>query len=77
MLACWSKQTQEVNMQDPKQRPMTRFAAAAIGGLEALDQGKCPTCKGDIGEFRDRLSQREFQISGMCQKCQDSVFGGD
>lgn len=25
--------------------------------------------------FRDELSAREYYISGMCQACQDSVFG--
>ena len=25
--------------------------------------------------FRDALSAREYQIGGMCQSCQDSVFG--
>jgi len=28
-------------------------------------------------DFKDALSRKEFGISGMCQKCQDSVFGGD
>ena len=55
-------------------RPFTRFAASLIGGLDALDSGKCPTCKGEIGDFKDELSKREFGISGMCQKCQDSIF---
>ena len=32
-------------------------------------------CGKPIGEFRDETSQREYTISGMCQKCQDSVFG--
>lgn len=41
------------------------------------DQGKCPTCTQPVGEFRDDLSRKEFSISGMCQKCQDSVFGGE
>lgn len=44
---------------------------------ERRNQGKCPICEGDAGEFRDLLSRREFTISGMCQKCQDSVFGGE
>lgn len=35
----------------------------------------CPTCMGPAGEFRDSLSRKEFEISGMCQKCQDGVFG--
>lgn len=25
--------------------------------------------------FRDELSAKEYYISGMCQACQDSVFG--
>jgi formylmethanofuran dehydrogenase subunit E len=41
------------------------------------DSGKCPTCKEDVGTFRNKASEREFDISGMCQKCQDSVFGMD
>ena len=27
--------------------------------------------------FTTELSAREYRISGMCQACQDSVFGGD
>jgi hypothetical protein len=61
--------------QDPKTRPFTRLAAEMIGGLESLDKGDCPLCHGPITEFRDRLSKKEFGISGMCQNCQDSVFG--
>lgn len=39
----------------------------------------CVTC-GEEGNnsrknFRDSLSWRERHISGMCQKCQDGVFG--
>ena len=36
--------------------------------------GCCPTCKKEVGPFRDQLSKVEFGISGMCQACQDSVF---
>lgn len=32
-------------------------------------------CGGDATVFRDEISKREFSISGMCQKCQDEVFG--
>lgn len=41
-------------------------------------RSRCPTC-GDpiIGRFRNEISEREYRISGMCQKCQDSVFGPD
>lgn len=42
-----------------------------------LGKGQCPTCgKAMMGaEFRDELSLKEAQISGMCQECQDAVFG--
>ena len=42
-----------------------------------IQKGNCPTCGKPVGEFTDALSKREYGISGMCQKCQDSVFGGD
>jgi len=37
--------------------------------------GRCPTCNGEIGDFKDDLSRTEFKISGCCQKCQDQTFG--
>ncbi len=38
--------------------------------------GFCPFCKNPVvmDEFKDELSLREFQISGMCQTCQDEIF---
>ena len=41
---------------------------------QAIQEGKCPICKGEITEFKDELSVREYEISGMCQKCQDEFF---
>lgn len=32
-------------------------------------------CGEPIGEFRDEESETEYTISGLCQTCQDSVFG--
>ena len=45
--------------------------------VDNLKDRKCPTCGADMKnpEFRDEPSMKEFTISGMCQKCQDSVFG--
>ena len=34
-------------------------------------------CGGPATEFRNAISQREYTISGFCQKCQDSIFGVD
>jgi hypothetical protein len=43
----------------------------------ARASGMCPCCGASVNEsdFRDTLSVKEFGISGMCQSCQDSVFG--
>jgi len=46
--------------------------------VERGERGCCPLCEKKINmdEFRDELSRKEYEISAMCQKCQDSVFGG-
>lgn len=46
------------------------------GTMEAIESNCCPMCRNPIGEFRDDLSIREYEISGMCQECQDIAFGG-
>ena len=42
-----------------------------------VEIGNCPLCTEPIKmeDFRDELSKKEFKISGMCQKCQDKIFG--
>ena len=43
-----------------------------------ITEGNCMTCDstGNIAtSFRDDISRKEFAISGMCQSCQDDVFG--
>ena len=35
----------------------------------------CVNCGKPAGEFRDEISRREFNISGLCQTCQDLFFG--
>ena len=42
---------------------------------ERMAAGVCVICKKPIAGFRDELSEKEYRISGMCQECQDSVFG--
>ena len=40
--------------------------------------GGCMTCDSqgnNAKSFTDDLSRKEYQISGMCQKCQDDFFG--
>lgn len=46
---------------------------------KSIEARECPQCKRKIEEedFRDMLSKREYTISGLCQVCQDRVFGGE
>ena len=39
-------------------------------------QGDCPFCGTHVDPdgFRDKRSRQEFNISGLCQECQDEVF---
>ena len=35
----------------------------------------CVICGGAADKFKDALSAKEYTISGMCQTCQDRMFG--
>jgi hypothetical protein len=64
--------------------PMNQIARAMKIGKsletagDLIDQGRCPVCGEPVTPtpgFRDELSIQEFKISGMCQGCQDEIFG--
>lgn len=44
---------------------------------ECFDKLICVTCGKEIDGFRNNISLKEYRISGMCQECQDGVFGED
>jgi hypothetical protein len=56
--------------------PFAVVAALAFGkeGPVRLKAGLCPRCGDKPIKFRDKISEREFDISGLCQGCQDVVF---
>jgi hypothetical protein len=45
--------------------------------MDLVKDGLCPFCSTpiDITKFTDDCSLAEFRISGLCQKCQDKMFG--
>ena len=49
--------------------------------VEVIASGDCLTCDEardlKATSFRDDISRKEYSISGMCQSCQDDVFGPD
>lgn len=59
------------------ERLLDKVAKYAFGRprKETIQQSKCVTCGKPATEFRDALSRKEYTISGMCQECQNSVFG--
>jgi len=47
--------------------------------MDRIKAGRCAICNCVIRheDFRDQLSYEEFNISGMCQGCQDKMFGSE
>jgi hypothetical protein len=41
---------------------------------EAYSKGVCVSCGKAPEEFRDPDSRKEFEISQLCQSCQDEIF---
>lgn len=56
------------------------FLNALLGGnrQESIRSDRCVPapigCGGPADQFKDDVSVREYEISGLCQACQDSVF---
>ena len=46
--------------------------------VKLTEENRCPFCKLviDKSSFTDELSVKEYNISGLCQKCQDDFFKG-
>jgi hypothetical protein len=44
--------------------------------VKLVEHCYCPICGVDctVENFGDDSSQKEFEISGMCQSCQDKIF---
>lgn len=44
--------------------------------VKRVEFNLCPFCGQPvrIEDFKDALSRREYEISGMCQTCQDAFF---
>mgnify|MGYP001455577066 FL=1 len=44
--------------------------------VKAVKQNKCPICfmQVSMDDFTDQLSLKEYEISGICQACQNEIF---
>jgi hypothetical protein len=59
---------------------MNQKIMESVGFAEEVKNYKesvCPMCKQKIKmtDFTDACSKREYHISGLCQKCQNEIFG--
>jgi len=69
------KEEEEESLPKPDMnKPVFKLYPKAAENVKA---GKCATCGKEIKakDFKDDLSKKEYGISGMCQKCQDDIFG--
>lgn len=55
---------------------MEHLGPVAEGWVKNLQADKCPICgkEVDYSDFRDDLSRKEYDLTHMCQACQDVVF---
>jgi hypothetical protein len=59
-----------------KNESMKQFIESVLPDTaKAISENRCSLCKEPIGTFRDGLYEYGYEISGMCQKCQDRIFG--
>ena len=67
-------------MKPTTKAPEVEALITSITGVDrrsTIIKNSCAFCKTPNLNFRDELSSKEYRISGLCQNCQDSVFGGE
>jgi hypothetical protein len=62
---------------DPLDELVDEAAREAFGRSRSEAKAKliCVSCGKPPEAFRDKSSEREWEISRLCQKCQDNFFG--
>jgi len=62
-----------------KHPQIAQFLEENFGRTTAITAGKCVPppvgCGQPVEGFRDGKSYDEYRISGLCQNCQDEIFG--
>ncbi|MFW6281280.1 MAG: hypothetical protein ACOC1O_00600 [bacterium] len=66
-----------MHLKDNKHKKDMLKAAGFDKEVENVEKNLCPFCNEKVNEseFENDLSRREFEISGMCQRCQTKIFG--
>ena len=63
-----------------KSTPIESMLSSVFGvdRVKTISEGYCVSCDTEdikATSFTDDLSRKEYAISGLCQSCQDDVFG--
>lgn len=60
-----------------KSPQINQFLSSITGKdrVQTITEDRCTTCNDPDMNFRTNLDRKEYTISGMCQKCQDAIFG--
>ena len=54
------------------------YAITGVDRIEAIKNDLCAfKCDEPDLDFRNDVSKNEYRISGICQQCQDNLFGRD
>ena len=60
-----------------KSTELSEFFEVFFGRTTAIKNQICTCCGGRAISFLNKLSRREYSISGLCQECQGEVFDND
>lgn len=65
-------------MKPTEKSPAIDNLMSYLAGGKKRGGGVCMMCPSTLmspSDFNDDVSRKEASISGMCQKCQDKIFG--
>lgn len=67
----------KIPMSDKTPEMLNVIESIFPGTIENIRNCRCTDCGLPVTEksFRDTLSIKEYEISGLCQRCQDEIFG--
>jgi hypothetical protein len=71
---------EDEGMRTPADEPWTAEHQIRFLRQLSAQEHRCVSCRGGIegiADFTSDRSRREFVLSGLCQRCQDSVFRRD
>ncbi len=57
-----------------KSQEMENLLREFLPSRKNMDERKCVFCGVNADHFDDEISAREYEISGLCQSCQNKVF---